>query len=104
MSKKTILSSLFVIALVAVTAYGINKSMANHSHLSDLALANMEALAQLEDGCDECHLDNYGREPRTERCKLDLGGGMFTTSVERICEITADASRTCTPVECRGYF
>ena len=48
----------------------------------DLALNNVEALAHLEDGCDNCHLDNYGREPRTERCMLDLGGGMFTSSVK----------------------
>ncbi|OPZ26323.1 MAG: hypothetical protein BWZ00_01671 [Bacteroidetes bacterium ADurb.BinA174] len=104
MSKKTILSSLFAFALVAVAAYGINKSINNHALLSDLALANIEALAHLENGCDTCHLDNYGREPKVERCKLDLGGGMFTSSVKRICEITADASRTCTPVECGGYF
>ncbi len=78
--------------------------MKSNVDLSDLALVNVEALAQLENGCDECHQDNYGREPRTERCKLELGGGWFTTSVQRVCDITADASQSCTPVECGGYF
>lgn len=78
--------------------------MKSDANLSDLALANVEALAHLEDGCDECHSDNYGREPRTETCRLDLGGGMFTSSVRRVCDFTPDASQTCTPVEYGGYF
>lgn len=99
-----ILSSIFAVALITTTAWGVNKSMKSDANLSDLALKNVEALAHLEDGCDNCHLDNYGREPRTESCKLDLGGGWFTGSVRRVCDITADASRTCTAVECGGYF
>ena len=102
--KKIVLSSIFAVALLVTAGYGVNRSMMSDANLSDLALKNVEALAHLEDGCDNCHLDNYGREPRTESCKLDLGGGWFTASVRRVCDITADASRTCTAVECGGYF
>jgi hypothetical protein len=102
--KKIVLSSIFAVALLVTAGYGVNRSMMSDANLSDLALKNVEALAHLEDGCDNCHLDNYGREPRTESCKLDLGGGWFTGSVRRVCDITADASRTCTAVECGGYF
>ena len=102
--KKIILSSICAVALLATAGYGVNKSMNSNASLSDLALMNVEALAHLEDGCDECHSENYGREPRTESCRLDLGGGWFTASVRRVCDITADASRTCTAVECGGYF
>ena len=102
--KKIVLSSIFAVALLVTAGYGVNRSIMSDANLSDLALKNVEALAHLEDGCDNCHLDNYGREPRTESCKLDLGGGWFTGSVRRVCDITADASRTCTAVECGGYF
>ena len=102
--KKRILSGIFALALLATAGHGVNKSMKSETEFSDLVLSNVEALAYLEDGCDGCHSGNYGREPRTLRCKLDLGGGMFTSSVERVCDITADASRTCVPVECGGYF
>ncbi|HBG41550.1 MAG TPA: hypothetical protein DDW85_09075 [Porphyromonadaceae bacterium] len=102
--KKKIISGVFALALLITAGYGVNKSMKSHANLSDLILANVEALAQLENGCDECHLGNYGREARTVPCKLDLGGGWFTGSVQRVCDITADASSTCTPVECGGYF
>ena len=50
MSKKAILSTVFAIALVAVAGFGINKSVNNDMNLSDLALANVEALAQTETG------------------------------------------------------
>ena len=98
------LSALFALALLATTAVGVAESRKSVVALSDLAMANIEALAHLEEGCDECHIDNYGREPRTERCMLELGGGMFTSSVRRVCDITPDASRTCSPVKCGDYF
>ncbi|MDD4158720.1 MULTISPECIES: NVEALA domain-containing protein [Proteiniphilum] len=50
MTKKTILSSIFAIALVAVAGMGITKSVNNDANLSDLALANVEALADSESG------------------------------------------------------
>jgi len=46
--KKRILSGVFALALMATVGYGVNKSMNNDANLSDLALANVEALAQGE--------------------------------------------------------
>ena len=38
------------LALLATAGFGVNKSMSNKAQLSDLALANVEALAQDEGG------------------------------------------------------
>ena len=46
--KKIILSSIFAVALLATAGWGMNKNMNNDANLSDLALANVEALAQDE--------------------------------------------------------
>ena len=46
--KKVILNSIFALALLVTAGYGVNKSMNNDANLSDLALANVEALAQNE--------------------------------------------------------
>lgn len=46
--KKVILSSIFAVALLATTGYGVNKSMKSDANLSDLALMNVEALADSE--------------------------------------------------------
>ncbi|MDD3968181.1 MULTISPECIES: NVEALA domain-containing protein [unclassified Proteiniphilum] len=48
MSKKTVLSSIFAIALVTVAGMGINKSVNKDTALSNLALSNVEALATPE--------------------------------------------------------
>ena len=44
--KKKVLSGLFALALLVATGYGVNQSMKSDADLSDLALANVEALAQ----------------------------------------------------------
>ena len=44
--KKKILSGVFALALLVATGYGVNKSMNNNVGFSDLALMNVEALAQ----------------------------------------------------------
>ena len=54
--RKKIFSSVFALALLATAGWGVNKSMSNDAGLSDLALANVEALADGEnpgtgDGC-----------------------------------------------------
>ena len=46
--KKVLLSSIFAVALIVTVGYGVNKSMNSDANLSDLALANVEALAQNE--------------------------------------------------------
>lgn len=48
--KKKVLSGLFALALLVTTGYGVQKSMKNDVGLSDLALANVEALADNESG------------------------------------------------------
>ena len=46
--KKFFLSSIFALALLATAGWGVNKSMNSDAILSDLALANVEALANGE--------------------------------------------------------
>lgn len=46
--KKKVLSGLFALALLVATGYGVNQSMKSETGLSDLALMNVEALAQNE--------------------------------------------------------
>ena len=52
--KKKILSGVFALALLATAGYGVNKSMNGNANLSDLALSNVEALANGESGGDPC--------------------------------------------------
>lgn len=53
--------------------------------------------------------ENFGNEqqswtqPKKVACKLDLGGGWFTGSIERIC-VFCTVPNTCTPVECGVPF
>ena len=75
MTKKTILSSIFAIALFAVAGMGINKSVNNNANLSNFALVNVEALAQAETGdeftqktdCIACQRDHscLGKDGQT---------------------------------------
>ncbi|ULB35533.1 NVEALA domain-containing protein [Proteiniphilum propionicum] len=48
--KKKILSGLFALALLATAGFGVNKSLKSNANLSDLALSNVEALANGESG------------------------------------------------------
>lgn len=48
--KKKILSGVFALALLATAGWGVHKSMNSDADLSDLALANVEALANGESG------------------------------------------------------
>ena len=41
---------IFTLALLATAGFGVNKSMNGNADLNDLALANVEALAQSEIG------------------------------------------------------
>lgn len=44
--KKKLLSGIFALVLLVATGYGVNQSIKSEANLSDLALANVEALAQ----------------------------------------------------------
>lgn len=46
--KKKILSGIFALALLGTAGYGVSQTMKSDTRLSDLALANVEALAQNE--------------------------------------------------------
>lgn len=48
--KKRILSGIFAFAFLVTVGMGVDKSMKSDAGLSDLALANVEALAQNENG------------------------------------------------------
>jgi hypothetical protein len=48
--KKKILSGIFALALLATAGYGVNQKVKSNAYLSNLALANVEALAQTETG------------------------------------------------------
>ncbi len=48
--KKKNLSGVFALALLATAGFGVHKSMKSNVGLSDLALANVEALANGENG------------------------------------------------------
>jgi hypothetical protein len=48
MKKKVLLSGLFALALLATAGYGMNQKVKSNANLSDLALANVEALANNE--------------------------------------------------------
>ncbi|KUK59653.1 MAG: hypothetical protein XD81_0757 [Bacteroidetes bacterium 38_7] len=48
--KKKILSGIFALALLGATGYGVNQSLKSGADLSDLALMNVEALADGESG------------------------------------------------------
>ena len=47
--RKKIFSSVFALALLATAGWGVNKSLSNDAGLSDLALSNVEALANGEE-------------------------------------------------------
>lgn len=48
--KKNILLSVVALALMLTISWGVSKSIQSDNNLSDLALNNVEALAQNEDG------------------------------------------------------
>ena len=51
--KKKILSGIFALALLITAGYGVSKSVNGNADLNDLALSNVEALADAESG-DPC--------------------------------------------------
>ena len=53
MKKKVIYGSFVVLAIVAAIAYNVNIGLKSDGLLSDIALANVEALAQNEGGFGE---------------------------------------------------
>ena len=64
--RKKVFSGVFALALLATAGWGMNKSMSNEAGLSDLALANVQALAEGESGggkyrnCSQGEESSYG--------------------------------------------
>ena len=52
--KKKLFSGLFALALLATTAVGVAESKKSEATMSDLAMANVEALANGESGSSDC--------------------------------------------------
>lgn len=73
--KKKILSGVFALALLATVGFGVNKSMKSETNLNDLALSNVEALANIEAGTPCGGPKTYGdcESRNTVNCK-DLSG------------------------------
>ncbi len=94
-TKLGISSSICVV--IAFSCY-LSITQINSNKMTDILAANIEALAQ-----DENEEDDWWTQPETQRCKYDLGGGWFETSVERICTFCATPN-SCTPVACGEPF
>lgn len=87
---------LFTIALVAFSI-GTYLNARTSSCNVNLTMEQVETLSTGE-------LDNgHWLEPKTVSCKLELGGGWFTASVERVCEFSTVLSN-CTAVKCGDSF
>ena len=67
--RKKVFSGIFALALLATAGWGVNKSMSNDAGLSDLALANVEALAETETIKIDC--DQWYEE---ECVELEING------------------------------
>ncbi|HHX69935.1 MAG TPA: hypothetical protein GX708_18055 [Gallicola sp.] len=75
--KKRILSAIFAFAFLVTVGLGVNESMKSNTGLSDLALANVEALAQESGGdfvitcgrnCGACYYLVPGYYPTSYDC------------------------------------
>lgn len=93
--KKKICISSFILLMAACSCY-ITIANNKSAQITSVMLENVEVLAQNE-GSD------WWTQPETRRCKLELGGGWFESSVERICTFCATPN-SCTPVECGTPF
>lgn len=84
--KKCFLFFVLVIAMI-----GVLKG-SQVAKFTDFAVVDIESLAN-----GESSTGYY--KPETKRCKHDLGGGWFESSVERVC-VESTTPSSCTPIEC----
>ena len=99
--KKKILSGIFALALLITAGYGVNKSVNDNADLNDLALSNVEALAQSEDG------DGYGCSVSItclDEATISCHGSTYCTygrdTMGSIGYVCCDGNYT----YCQGYF
>jgi hypothetical protein len=83
MKKKVLLSGLFALALLATAGYGMNQKVKSNANLSDLALANVEALAQSENGSNM--VGYMCKDPKQGVGCGDIGQTGPPCSVKRYC-------------------
>ena len=79
------LSGLFALALLATAGYGVNKSMNSDANLSDLALANVEALANGESSY--CYAGGVG----STSCSIDAGIEILGVGVAGGCSVSCNS-------------
>ncbi|RHR42076.1 MULTISPECIES: NVEALA domain-containing protein [unclassified Parabacteroides] len=96
--KKKIFGAVLITVITFVGCWNFNQSK-KKALLSNLILANIEALAQ----SNESSTEEKGKSPETKRCKKTFPDGTFTSSVERVCTPSC-SSCTCTPVPCGEPF
>ena len=80
--KKTILGTIAVAAIAVTMALNVNFN-AKNNNLSDISLANMEALAQGEITVGPC----FCRGPVNPNCLIvwDDGDWLYVTNSEHVC-------------------
>ncbi|WP_455592887.1 hypothetical protein [Bacteroides sp.] len=98
MKKKIITLVSICIVAVCLCITSVNRKQ-ELSKFAKLTLLTIESLANNESGGGSASWV----QPKTERCKLELGGGMFTSSVERVCVFCA-VPYSCTAVACGEAF
>jgi|AGTN01.2.fsa_nt_gi hypothetical protein len=76
--KKKILSGIFALTLLVTAGYGVNKGMKSDVNLSDLALNNVEALANGESGGYRGCTSGWGY------CAIYLHGQLIFSSYEHV--------------------
>lgn len=104
---KTKIVLFIIVAVIAAINIGISLKVTGSKKSVMLTLASLAS----EWWSDEWGGIHWGdddepeswTQPQTVRCQLDLGGGWFTSSVERICVFCATPN-TCTPVNCGETF
>lgn len=90
-----ILASVSFVVFFSLLFFNPNSKFAKSINLD---LVSIEALAQGESGGV-----NWWYQPETKPCKLELGGGMFTGSVQRVCTFCATPN-SCTSKACGESF
>ena len=83
---KKVLSGLFALALLATTAVGVAESKKSETTMSDLALANIEALAFNEGGGNVGEIPCYGTI-RVEKNNPDTYEPLWTITLCNGCEL-----------------
>jgi hypothetical protein len=95
--RKKILGAIALLAIVLVITININLNNQGNG-LSDMALANVEALAG-----EALPYESIGCQ--TAPCKLELGGGWFTGSVKKDCIVLDNGQySSCSSVPCGEVF